>query len=272
MARYIHENSPRRHQAFVAVNCGAIPADLVESAFFGHKKGAFTGATENRKGYFELADEGTLYLDEIGEAPLDLQVKLLRVLQEREIFPVGAQQSKKIDVRVVASSNRDLSRLAEQARFRHDLFFRLNVFSVRMPPLRARQDDVEVLSHYFLERFQQRLNKHIPGFEATTLKILKAYSWPGNVRELENEIERIAILCDADQPLAPSMLSERMRFHQNHINSSAGPLKEKLADLERGLILEALKNHSHNKSHAAQSLGISRQTIISKLKQYQNRQ
>ncbi len=272
LARYIHENSPRRHQAFVPVNCGAIPADLVESAFFGHKKGAFTGATENRKGYFELADEGTLYLDEIGEAPLDLQVKLLRVLQEREIFPVGAQQSKQIDVRIVVSSNRDLSCLAEQAHFRHDLFFRLNVFAVRMPPLRVRQDDIEVLCHYFLERFQQRLNKHIPGLEDATLKILKAYYWPGNVRELENEIERMAILCDPDQLLAPSMLSERMRFYQNDSNSSAGLLKEKLADLERGLILEALKNHRHNKSHAAQSLGISRQTIISKLKQYENSQ
>ncbi|MDA2925827.1 sigma-54 dependent transcriptional regulator [Acidobacteria bacterium AH-259-G07] len=270
LARYIHEKSSRRDQAFIPVNCAAIPAELVESAFFGHRRGAFTGATEHKKGYFELADSGSLFLDEIGESPMELQVKLLRVLQDGEIFPVGAQRSKQIDVRLIASTNRSLSHRVEEGRFRQDLFFRLNVFSVFVPPLRARKEDIEALSHFFLERFGNRLTKDVPGFEPATLEILKDYDWPGNVRELENEIERMLILSDPGQPVSPTMVSERIRFHHGLVDSR-GLLREKLAELEQRLILDAIKAHHYNKSHAAEALGISRQTIIAKLKQYENR-
>ncbi len=156
LARYIHTGSLRREGAFIPVNCGAVPADLIESAFFGHRKGSFTGASDDRKGYFELADSGTLFLDEIGEAPLDLQVKLLRVLQEGEIFRVGGQKARKVDVRIIVSTNRNLGQMVEQGRFRQDLFFRINVFSIHVPPLRTRREDVLVLAEYFLRRVGDR--------------------------------------------------------------------------------------------------------------------
>lgn len=270
LARYLHEHSPRHEDPFIAVNCGAIPGELVESAFFGHRKGAFTGASEDHKGYFELAHGGTLFLDEIGEAPLELQVKLLRVLQDGEIFPVGAQSPKKVDVRVVASTNRNLSRMVEEGRFRQDLFFRLHVFSVYVPPLRARREDVADLAHFFLEQFRRRLNKEVPGFDPATVDIFKGYDWPGNVRELENEIERMVILGEPGEPLSPLGVSERIRLLHS-ANDHPGPLRQKLLELERKLILDALKAHHYNKSHAAEALGVSRQTIIAKLKSYQDR-
>jgi two-component system response regulator HupR/HoxA len=268
LARYIHDQSPRSDQPFVPVNCGAIPPDLIESAFFGHRKGSFTGAIENRKGYFELAHQGTLYLDEIGEAPLGLQVKLLRVLQDAEILAVGAQTPRKVDVRIIASTNRVLSREVEEGRFRQDLFFRLNVFSVLVPPLRTRRDDISALAAFFLESCAKRLNKPVPGFEPLALDLLRRYDWPGNVRELENEVERIVILCEPGVPIPASMIAERIRL-ADQTGGGSGGLKEKLAEFEKSLILEALRRHSHNRSHAADSLGVSRQTIIAKLKQYQ---
>lgn len=269
VARYIHEHSPRREQPFVPVNCGAIPQDLLESAFFGHERGAFTGATESRKGFFELANQGTLFLDEIGEAPPSLQVKLLRVLQEREVLAVGAHQARPVDVRIIASTNRNLARQVEQGQFRQDLFFRLNVFSVLVPPLRARPGDIEVLAQFFLQRFSQRLNRKVSGFQEATLRLLRRYPWPGNVRELENEVERLVLLGDPGEPIRPEMLGERIRQPQVESTSPA-TLKEKLAELERRLILDALQAHRHNKSQAARALGITRQTIIAKLKQYRN--
>lgn len=270
LARYIHENSPRKDRAFVAVNCGAIPADLVESSFFGHRKGAFTGATGDQKGYFKLAEGGTLFLDEISEAPGDLQVKLLRVLQDGEVLPIGAQESEQANVRIVAATNRSLSQRVEEKQFRQDLFFRLNVFSVHVPPLRMRQGDVEVLCQNFLEKFEKRMNKKVSGFDSSVLDILKSYYWPGNVRELENEIERMLILCESEQPISVSMLSERLQAPQNSFTESSGLLKEQVAQLEQRLILESLKEHGGNKSRAAQALGITRQTIIAKLKQFEN--
>lgn len=270
LARHVHRHSPRRRESFVPVNCGAVPADLVESAFFGHRKGSFTGALEDRKGFFELADQGTLFLDEIGEAPLALQIKLLRVLQEGEIMPLGAQRARRVDVRIIASTNRNLSRRVEEGRFRQDLFFRLNVFSVLVPPLRVRIEDVEILSTAFLKRVAGRLNKKLPGFEPHTVEQLKGYSWPGNVRELENEIERLGILSDEGTLIPPHLLSERIRFGRSSHDGSGATLKEKLAELEKKLILETLRSHNENKTRAARKLGITRQTIISKLKQYQN--
>jgi len=267
LARYIRDNSPRSDQALVPVNCGAVPADLMESAFFGHRKGSFTGATEDAKGFFELANGGTLFLDEIGEASLELQVKLLRVLQDGQIMPVGGQKPKTIDVRIIASTNRDLSGMVETGVFRQDLFFRLNVFTVNVPPLRARIDDVEVLAQFFLGRFERRLNKPIPGFEEQTLEFLKSYPWPGNVRELENEVERIVILSEPNRSIPPENLSKRIRSY-DPAGAGSGSLKEQLASLEKRLILDALEQHGQNKSQTARSLGITRQTIIAKLKQY----
>ena len=268
LARYIHDRSTRADQPFIPVNCGAIPADLMESTFFGHKKGAFTGATEDKKGYFELADGGSLFLDEIGESSMALQVKLLRVLQEDEIFPVGGQKAKRIDIRLIASTNRILSREVEEGRFRQDLFFRLNVFAVFVPPLRARQDDIGALGHFFLQQFRSKLGKEVPGFEESALNMLRDYDWPGNVRELENEIERLIILCNPSQAISSDMVSERIRLGAGLADSEGALLKEKLAHLEKRLILDALGDHQHNKSRAAAALGISRQTIIAKLKQY----
>jgi two-component system, NtrC family, response regulator HupR/HoxA len=270
LARHIHERSARADRAFVPVNCGAIPRELIESAFFGHRRGAFTGATEDRKGFFEAADGGTLFLDEVGEAPLELQVKLLRVLQEGEILRVGAQSAERVDVRVIASTNRNLGRLVEDGAFRQDLFFRLNVFSVLVPPLRARPEDVPLLAEHFLASTSRRLNKRVLDFDAETLARLERYDWPGNVRELENEVERLVILCDPDETVGPDLLSDRIR-HGPTRTPTDGDLKEQVAALERTLILRALKAHKNNKSRAAEALGITRQTIIAKLKQYENR-
>jgi len=271
LARYIHNRSLRRDGAFIPVNCGAVPADLIESAFFGHRKGSFTGASDDRKGYFELADGWTLFLDEIGEAQLDLQVKLLRVLQEGEIFRVGGQKARKVNVRIITSTNRNLGQMVEQSRFRQDLFFRLNVFAIHVPPLRTRPEDVLVLAEYFLRRIGERLNKPVQGFEPDVLARLQAYSWPGNVRELENEVERLIILSDADQTITVEMLSDRLRLG-DWKPDRPGDLKEQLAEMERQLILKALKEHRNNKTQTAEALGSTRQTIIAKLKQYQERQ
>lgn len=270
VARFIHEQSQRADEAFVPVNCGAIPDDLVESSFFGHRKGAFTGASESRKGFFELADGGTLFLDEVGEAPVSLQVKLLRVLQEGEILPVGEGTARKVNVRIVASTNRDLSRMVEKGDFRQDLFFRLNVFSVHVPPLRARKEDIPVLVDFFLQRFSRRLNKQVEGVQQEVLDNLLRYDWPGNVRELENEIERLVILCDGGNRITSDLISERIRYPSQAPVDHKRSLKEQLAELEKKLILDALEAHNQNKSHAAEALGITRQTIISKLKLYQS--
>ncbi len=267
LARYIQRNSGRAEKPFVPVNCGAIPADLVESSFFGHRKGAFTGAVEDARGYFELAHRGTLFLDEIGEAPMDLQVKLLRVLQDGRIQAVGAEREKQIDVRIIASTNRSLHEMVEKGTFRQDLYFRLNVFSVLVPPLRARPEDVSALAEHFLGKYSRRDAKPVPGFEKRTMDLLAAYPWPGNVRELENEIERVVILCEPHTPVPPDALSERIGRARPAAEAS-GSLREQMAALERQLILEALKKHNQNRSQAAEALGITRQTIIAKLKQY----
>ena len=268
LARYIHKNSHRKDASFVAVNCGAVPRDLVESSFFGHRKGSFTGASETRKGYFEQADGGTIFLDEIGESPLELQVKLLRVIQEGEILPVGEIQTRPVNVRIIASTNRDLEKMVENSTFRQDLFFRLNVFSVSVPALRDRKEDIPLLSDYFLEKISGREEKIIPGFQPETYELLKKFNWPGNVRELENEIERLVILSEPGKPLSPDLLSDHIRYASRSIPAT-GSLKDQLASLERELILAALKNHQDNKSIAAKHLGITRQTIISKLKEYE---
>jgi formate hydrogenlyase transcriptional activator len=198
IARALHEASPRRERPMVKLNCSAISAGLVESELFGHVKGAFTGASDRRVGRFELADGGTLFLDEVSELPLETQAKLLRVLQEREFEPVGSSRTVKVDVRVIAATNRDLQVDADQKRFRADLYYRLNVFPIELPPLRERPDDIETLAHHFMRRMARKLGKPLDRIDPHTLGRLKQHSWPGNIRDLQNTIERAAILATDD--------------------------------------------------------------------------
>jgi two-component system response regulator HupR/HoxA len=266
IARFIHHESPRRDQIFIPVNCGAIPRDLVESEFFGHGKGAFTGAAQEKKGYFEMAHGGTIFLDEIGEAPAELQVKLLRVIQEGEIMPVGLHQARKVDVRIIASTNRDLRAEVADGRFRQDLYFRINVFSVTIPPLRERPKDILPLASFFLQEFSAKLNRKISGFLEETRQLLMAYSWPGNVRELQNEVERLVLLAEPEKAIGPELLSDHIRQKSRPLPRSNGNLKLAVMDLEDEMIRDTLARFSNNKSRTARALGISRQSLIDKMK------
>lgn len=266
VARYIHRESNRRDQIFIPVNCGAIPRDLVESEFFGHAKGAFTGATQEKRGLFEMADQGTLFLDEIGEAPPELQVKLLRVIQEGEIMPVGYHQPRRVDVRILASTNRDLKAEVETGRFRQDLYFRINVFSITIPPLRERVKDIAPLTDFFLHQFGVKLNRRVPGLQSETLALLEGYSWPGNVRELQNEIERLVLLSDLRHEIGPELLSDHIRQRTPARSRRDGNLKVARQQLEEEMIRDAMVRFKNNKSRAARALGISRQSLIDKLR------
>jgi two-component system, NtrC family, response regulator HupR/HoxA len=266
VARFIHRESNRRDAVFIPVNCGAIPRDLVESEFFGHAKGAFTGATQDKKGFFEMACGGTIFLDEIGEAPQELQVKLLRVIQESEIMPVGFHQPRKVDVRIIASTNRDLRAEVEAGRFRQDLFFRVNVFSVTIPLLRERPRDILPLVDHFLRRFSLRTNRKTPVLSEATKRSLMAYPWPGNVRELQNEIERLVLLADPEHELGADALSEHIWRHSGPAARSQGNLKDAVQSLEEEMIRAAMHRCDGNKSLVARTLGISRQSLLDKLR------
>jgi len=266
IARFIHRQSQRSDRIFIPVNCGAIPRELVESEFFGHARGAFTGADREKQGFFQIADGGTMFLDEIGEAPPELQVKLLRVIQEGEIMPIGHHQPRKVDVRLIASTNRDLRAEVEAGRFRQDLYFRINVFSVTIPPLRARPRDIEPLAAHFLKQFSTRLNRRVRGFAAETRRLLEAYSWPGNVRELQNEVERLVLMADPEKEIGPDLLSDHIRPRTKGHPLPDGNLKTAVQDLEDGLIRTTLERLHHNKSRTARALGISRQTLLDKIK------
>ncbi|SNB46202.1 sigma-54 dependent transcriptional regulator [Geobacter sp. DSM 9736] len=268
VARAIHYNGCRASAPFVAVNCGAIPENLLESELFGHVKGAYTDATEGKRGLFEQAHGGTLFLDEIGEMPLPLQVKLLRVLQEGEVRPLGSESSRRIDVRVISATARDLEQESANGRFREDLFFRLNVFTISLPPLRERVVDIPLLSRHFIEKFSpDRKVRCSP----EVISILMEYEWPGNVRELENCIERSLILCGGDV-IERSMLPEKLQ----HVLSapapdgSSGCLSIKRAEelMERSLIKRALTRTGGNRTHAAKLLEISHRALLYKLKEY----
>ena len=268
VARALHFNSPRAKKQFVAVNCAAIPDTLLESELFGYKRGAFTDARTDRQGMFVEADGGTIFLDEIGDLTPQLQAKLLRVLQERELRPLGAARPEKVDVRVLSATNRDLAQRMREGAFREDLFYRLNVIEVMLPPLRDRAEDVLPLSEHFLIEAAARSGKRISAFTQAALKILLAYPWPGNVRELENVIERAVALAEGDQ-IGPDDLPSQVRERRS-ADVLAGALARglTLAELEREYISRVLQAEGGNKTRAAQRLGLDRKTLYRKLEEY----
>ncbi|KYF71546.1 sigma 54-interacting transcriptional regulator [Sorangium cellulosum] len=271
IAAAVHYRSRRRDKLFVAQNCAALAESLLESELFGHKKGSFTGATEEKKGLFEIADGGTLFLDEITETPLSLQSKLLRALQEGEIRPVGATSPKHVNVRIVAATNRNLEDEVARGRFREDLYYRLKVFPIRLPPLRERRDDIPVLAGHFLERYADEIGKPCGGFSQQAMELMVAYDWPGNVRELQNEVQRLVIQLDPGSFATPELLSPRIRQVEGLVaraGTPKGSLKEMMDAVEKFFLLEALRGHNNNKTNAAKTLGITREGLHKKLRQY----
>jgi transcriptional regulator with GAF, ATPase, and Fis domain len=269
VARAIHKRSPRSGRAFIRVNCGAIPQSLIGSELFGHEKGAFTGATQRRPGRFELADGGTLFLDEVGELPLETQVALLRVLQEREFERVGGCEPVTVDVRVLAATNRNLQDAVSDKTFREDLFYRLNVFPIHMPSLRERVDDIPLLIEYLAERYALKAGKEIDRIEKRTLDLLQSYHWPGNIRELQNVIERAVILCDGE---VLSVDETWLPREQPAPFPQSGALVASLIDQERQLIESALsecQGRVSGASGAAVKLGIPRSTLESRIRSLQ---
>ena len=263
LAQTIHHDGPRRKERFVALNCGALSAGVLESELFGHKKGAFTNAFEDRQGLFEMADGGTLFLDEVSETSQEMQVKLLRALQEREIVRVGESDPRKIDVRIIAATNRDLEAEVKAGRFREDLYYRLCVFPIVLPPLRERRDDIPLLADHFLSQSAKRGN----GFEPGAMDALSRYDWPGNVRELANEIERALVLATEGEPIGLDMLSEKLRPTTRSWRRE-GKLKDIVAEVEKDLIESALELCGGNKSRMAEHLGINRHTLLQKMRRY----
>ncbi|HXU73975.1 MAG TPA: sigma 54-interacting transcriptional regulator [Polyangia bacterium] len=271
IASAIHYQGKRRDKLFVAQNCAAVPETLLESELFGHKKGAFTGADHDKKGLFEIADGGTLFLDEIGEMSINLQAKLLRVLQEGEIRPVGATAPKAVDVRIICATNRSLEKEVEKGSFRQDLFYRLRVFPIRLPPLRERREDVPLLAEHFLRKYTAEMNKAVAGVTPEALDQLAAYSWPGNIRELENEVQRLVIQCDNEGFITPELLAPAVRKVEGLLGRVApkkGTLKDMMEEVERWLLVEALREHGGNKTKTAETLGITREGLHKKLAKY----
>ncbi|WP_238482509.1 sigma-54 interaction domain-containing protein [Noviherbaspirillum aridicola] len=267
IANAIHQGSQRKDQAFVAVNCGAIPAHLIEAALFGHEKGSFTGASRQHIGYFEHASGGTLFLDEITEMPIDMQVKLLRVLESGTFVRVGGDHEIKVDVRLVAATNRDLEGAVKQGSLREDLMYRLAVFPIRIPALRERGSDIEFLAQHFLQELNEKSDVQ-KNFSRASLEVIRTYSWPGNVRELKNVVQRAWILggdtlniedCITDQS------AKKPTVHEGYLNFSVGT---PLADAQKEIILATLKHYSGNKRLTAEALGISLKTLYNRLKEY----
>jgi len=267
LARAIHYTSHRHYKPFVAVNCAAVPRELLEAEFFGYEKGAFTGAVSRRIGKFEEASSGTLFLDEIGELDLSLQAKLLRVLQDREIERIGSNKKVKIDFRLIASTNRDLAREVKLKNFRADLYYRLNVVEIKLPPLRERRGDIPLLVTHFIEKFSQQEKKQVTGVSPEVMRLFLEYSWPGNVRELENVIER-AIVLSRDEFISLKEIPEEIKkeVKNQHHQRTLKSLKE----LEIEAIINAIQIFNGNKSKAAQALGITRKALYNRLRQITN--
>ena len=270
LARAIHVASPRKEGPFVAINCGAIPKDLLESELFGYRKGAFTGAVENKQGKVEAGDGGTLFLDEIGEMPLELQVKILRLLQEGEIQKIGAVDPVKVDVRIVAATNRNLRRMAEEGEFREDLYYRLAVIPMTLPPLRERGEDVPELVRYFWRKTTEKLSREDLLLPDKLLPIFSSYHWPGNIRELQNIVERIAVLTRGRE-VTEDDLPDALRHEQSVVDSlrfELPPNPISLDAVERELIVRALERFNGNQTKAAQYLGLTRKTLIYRMEKH----
>jgi len=266
IARAIHKRSRRSSRAFVSVNCAAIPASLIASELFGHEKGAFTGATQRRLGRFELAEEGTIFLDEVGELPAETQITLLHVLQEREFERVGGNQSIRANARVIAATNRDLEAAIVEGKFRSDLFYRLNVFPIEIPPLRERREDIPLLVEYFIDRYARKAGKNFQAVSKKSLDLLQSYPWPGNIRELQNVIERSVVVCETENfSVDESWLSRKPLANPP---KSQLELSEKLAAQEKEMIEAALRESGgrvSGPSGAAAKLGLHRSTLESKI-------
>lgn len=271
IAKSVHNLSKRKDKPFVTINCGAIPDNLIESELFGYKKGAFTGAVQDKKGLFEYSNGGTFFLDEIGEMPMPLQVKLLRVLEEGEVRRVGDNEAFKVDVRIITATNQDLWKLVESGKFREDLFFRINVVQIYIPPLRDRRDDIPVLIRHFLEEYNREYEKNIIGFSDESLSMLMNYFYPGNVRELQNIIQH-AVIFSEHNTITPKDLPAYISSSRPLLSSSENaqltddipPLEE----MEKAIIKKALAKYNANYSEIAKKLGISRSTLWRKIKQY----
>lgn len=262
IAKAVHDRSSRRHEPFVTLNCAAIPSGLMESELFGHERGAYTGALNSAVGRFQLAHQGTLFLDEVGDMPLELQPKLLRVLQEQEFERLGSTRTIQVDVRIVAATNRDLLQMVQERRFRADLFYRLHVFPIPLPPLRERADDIPLLVWHFVRKFAQRMNKEIHSVPDNVMETLQRHSWPGNIRELQNFIERAVILSSG--PVLSAPLGDLRGFNETPKSSGS----QTLADAERSHILEVLREVDWvvgGRRGAAVRLGLPRTTLLHRM-------
>ncbi|QEK11377.1 sigma-54-dependent Fis family transcriptional regulator [Crassaminicella thermophila] len=273
VAKAIHYQGKRRKENLEIINCGAIPSNLIESELFGYEEGAFTGANHRKKGRFELAHRGTIFLDEIGELDLNLQVKLLRVLQQKEVFPLGAERGKKVDVRIIAATNKDLKEEVKRGNFREDLFFRLNVVSIKLPSLKERREDIPLLIEYFIKKCVKEMNRNIEGITKEALKILVNYDYPGNVRELENIIERAVALTDNEYIQIEDLPEELLGNYKNYKlsrNMHIIPIEigTSLGEIEKEVILETLKAMNQNRKKTAKILGISERALRYKIKEY----
>ncbi|MBN2415074.1 sigma-54-dependent Fis family transcriptional regulator [bacterium] len=274
IVRAIHQASARNGKPFVALNCGAIPPNLVESRLFGHEKGAFTDAKERRIGCFEQADGGTLFLDEVGELSLDDQVKLLRAIEERQIVRVGGDREIPVDIRIIAATNKDLGKAVEAGAFRQDLYFRLNVFFIPIPPLRERMEDIPLLVDHFIDKYRQSTAPNVTGISQQAVQRLKMYDWPGNVRELQNAIQSALIMC-REGAVLPRHLPLRIQGYpvvDDSGESGGRNLEDKVKkitdEVERNMILAALEEHDGSRTKAAETLGISRKTLFNKMQKY----
>ena len=272
IAKCIHQNSPRKYKSFIVQNCSALNDNLLESELFGHVKGSFTGAYKDKKGLFELADSGSFFLDEVGDTSPAMQVKLLRIIQEGTFFPVGGIEPKKVDVRIIAATNKNLKKMVEEGTFREDLYYRLNVINIQVPPLRDREEDIGFLAEFFINRFSQQLKI----FTKKAIEKLNQYPWPGNVRELQNETERLAVFTRNDTYIKEEFLSDKIKNKDNEFqyntflsaNNSGKAMKKAIAHLERQMIAQCLRQEGWNKTKVAKKLGISRAALVSKVKDY----
>ncbi|NOX19798.1 MAG: sigma-54-dependent Fis family transcriptional regulator [Nitrospirae bacterium] len=275
VARAIHYNSPRKDGPFVVVDCGSIPGELLESELFGHKKGAFTGAVSDKKGLVEQAEGGTLFLDEIGNLPLSLQTKLLRLLQEREYRPVGGKELKKANIRVIAATNQDLKEMVKKGQFREDLFYRLNIFPIHLPPLRVRKEDIPLLANHFLKKYSKELSRDVKKISAEAMKKLIEYDWPGNVRELENTIQRAILLAESDTidtsdiNITPLKTDTTVPRDVDELKRVKKKLREEaIESVERLFVLEALKRNDWNITRAAKDVGMKRPNFHALMRKY----